>query len=1229
MAGPAAPALQRKPPARRPPLQAKLAVGPTGDRFEQEADRAAARIGSSAPAAMAAPPPTVSALGAQRAALPAKPGPERKDEPAVAPERRAQRKAAPTPAPAPAKEPEKRGLAQRKEKVKQEAPKKTAQADRAAGAAVGAEGGEAPAAAEAAIARMQAGAAPGLDPATRPAVEQAVGADLGDVRVHTGSAASAAAGALGARAFTVGRDMFFGQGQFRPATTEGKRLIAHEAAHTVQQSGGSAAARKIQRAPEGTVPQPVATTKTLAKASEGWAIDFSKSPGVLTVPRLELPRIAGALKGEANAAIGFNPTFAVPKAGKNPFTRNPQPKSRDERLPEAASKVWTKDLKTQTSGLQQALQKRIKEQPDAASLSDKAGASVYVLRPVKQAADKPEALLIGTIESLAGNDALLRPMVGKASGDPIGYQVDHILEDQLGGPDSVDNMFLLESTFNMSVGPALSARIIKTIETARAAAEAERVSQEKKGVKLEGTIPPEAQAVKKELTVVFSEVGEGKGFAKETSNYWSKPEVLAGAQLQHFKALNEKELIKSGFILEKGGNPTRINVFSTRTGGKIVPFEVKPGGKGLKPPDQFFEGLKISGPPVYVPLSAGTSGQDIIELPVEYKKETKSKKLATAKGVVKIRHDPELGFGGYVVGESLLSVLAGADFAPLSPIGFTEAGIGADGKLTASGLITASKSLIPGLQIPIIVEGDDVFVRFPVPDKALKFGPIEVNDVAVDIGVGGKGFFIAGSATVLVKDVGRGTIMARGENDGVTIAGKMALDLTFLDKAELDMNYKLATDELKAKGNFSVAKGKLPGVESGQVEITASRDTFGVTGTLNLGGVLKGSIVTVGYTPETGLVMEAKDLPLPVSKLPGVSDAKVTVRAVRAPETGEWVVSGGGKATLAAPGASGSLDLLFDGGAVDFGGRVEVAKGPASGWLQINGSNRTVDEEGKPVEGAPLGDLAIWGKGEATVAFGKVLTGTAGIEYTRDGRVIVVGRIAMPPTYDLFPRKDLSPAAPLFKFKTPDFPIWGVKVGPVGVGIFGFGYISLVSTAWVGPGQVRNAAVEGVIDLDKPAEATVKGTAQFYLPAYAGLRLDIGGGLKAQAAIAYAKGTIGVYATAGLLVENSFDITVNWSQATGLEVGATPKIRASPKFEAGITAKLAVGVDLGLFDIEKEWGPWDKKLAEFGPGMTLGASFPVAWSEAKGLDIDPSKVEIEKPNLDAPKLLKEGLMAVV
>ena len=64
------------------------------------------------------------------------------------------------------------------------------------------------------------------------------------MRIYTGGPAAEAAYAVNARAFTVGRDVVFGAGQYAPGTSEGKQLLAHELTHVVQQRGMG---RYIQR----------------------------------------------------------------------------------------------------------------------------------------------------------------------------------------------------------------------------------------------------------------------------------------------------------------------------------------------------------------------------------------------------------------------------------------------------------------------------------------------------------------------------------------------------------------------------------------------------------------------------------------------------------------------------------------------------------------------------------------------------------------------------------------------------------------------------------------------------------------------------------------------------------------------------------------------------------------------------------------------------------------------
>jgi uncharacterized protein DUF4157 len=57
------------------------------------------------------------------------------------------------------------------------------------------------------------------------------------VRVHTGSTADTLNTAVAARAFATGTDVYFAQGEYKPNTSDGDRLIAHELAHVVQQRG--------------------------------------------------------------------------------------------------------------------------------------------------------------------------------------------------------------------------------------------------------------------------------------------------------------------------------------------------------------------------------------------------------------------------------------------------------------------------------------------------------------------------------------------------------------------------------------------------------------------------------------------------------------------------------------------------------------------------------------------------------------------------------------------------------------------------------------------------------------------------------------------------------------------------------------------------------------------------------------------------------------------------------
>nr|WP_240547802.1 DUF4157 domain-containing protein [Paenibacillus lignilyticus] len=70
----------------------------------------------------------------------------------------------------------------------------------------------------------------------RKQLEDSFGADFSKVSIHTDNAADDLAKKVGARAFTTGNDIFFRQGEYKPATASGLQLLSHELTHIVQQN---------------------------------------------------------------------------------------------------------------------------------------------------------------------------------------------------------------------------------------------------------------------------------------------------------------------------------------------------------------------------------------------------------------------------------------------------------------------------------------------------------------------------------------------------------------------------------------------------------------------------------------------------------------------------------------------------------------------------------------------------------------------------------------------------------------------------------------------------------------------------------------------------------------------------------------------------------------------------------------------------------------------------------
>ena len=168
----------------RPVIQPKLTLGPVGDKYEQEADRVARQVVD-----------TISSSDRDTV--------QREED-----------------------EEEELNLEEEEEELR-----RMTDVSASGGADVGPD-------LESAIQRARGQGQPLSDRVRQP-MERAFGADFGGVRLHTDGQADSLNRSIQARAFTTGQDIFLRQGEYRPGSSDGQRLLAHELTHVVQQNGGA------------------------------------------------------------------------------------------------------------------------------------------------------------------------------------------------------------------------------------------------------------------------------------------------------------------------------------------------------------------------------------------------------------------------------------------------------------------------------------------------------------------------------------------------------------------------------------------------------------------------------------------------------------------------------------------------------------------------------------------------------------------------------------------------------------------------------------------------------------------------------------------------------------------------------------------------------------------------------------------------------------------------------
>ena len=1064
-----------------------------------------------------------------------------------------------------------------------------------------------------------------LSPEDRAFLEPRFGQDLSGVRIHTDGEAQRAAQRLSAKAFTVGRDIYFAPGKFAPQTSEGLHLLAHEVTHTLQQqpsgppkSPAPAAAGPTQ-APAGPGPAAPAAGKAAPGATgAGPTAPLTPAPGSV-VQRLPAPgpgidpATFGPDKGtldEGGKKITFDhvkiPSF------KNDATRGPLysaragsgqlKRPRNYRRAAVAvpdqKTVWENHM---ASGHQAAHETKLRQIAGGANNQH----PVQGDEPVVLKQKRGQQYFIGDVPTLAHN--LFRPTYNRG-GTTMYYHVDHIVELQLNGTNAIDNMELLHGPPNTQSGDKIQTEIVSKVNS---------FLRHLKGDPAYAPREDSVGAIKRDYDLVFQEARTGDAISVSEAQRWKKEEIEQGAHL------TTDLLEPSSFSQMGGGGTDRFFLFRGRGGGTPdaiaatgnVALDAAKSGKWFKP----FTTAAVA-------WSSGT-GEDAgtidFELPAGHKHW--SKEGATTGGRTTIKRFPNAPRAGYVDMTPVLAAARSMKKKGMSPIEMS-AVESTDNGLSSQGVIRASLPLIQGTAIDFEMTGDDIFFSktFDITDFKSIPPPLRISQssLTVEVGTAAPYFRVFGQADFEVDRLGRGYVAGSASAQGFDLEGKFAFDSRLFDPAEITLRYQ--NEQFSAEGRLGIKAGTVPGVQSATITARYGNEVFELTGTaqLNVPGVERAAL-GARYSEAEGL--EISGSATLSGSIPGIQGGELAARLRKKPD-GSWETFATGTARPALPVAA-SLTITYENGALTIEGTGEYNRGMLRGSMTLGATNRPLGDDGRPAAGAPGGDtFRAYGGGSVTIRFSPWLQGTVGIRLTPEGEVEVSGEVALPSALDLIPEKSYSRTLVSIGL---DIPIVGVAVAGQRIGIFATIRGSLTFNAGIGPGQLQDLALGVTYNPSREEDTRVHGRARLHVPAHAGLRLAIQGGIGAGIPIVSATAGLEIGGELGVEGALSAGVDVDWTPARGLVIDASAEIYAQPKLKFDVSGFVLVEADLLLTTIELYSKRWQLAALELGSNLRLGMRLPLHYEQGRDFDVSWDQVEFTIPDVDPADTLRQLIDRVV
>ncbi len=1035
-----------------------------------------------------------------------------------------------------------------------------------------------------------------LDQAARAFMEQRFGRDFSAVRIHVGPRGARAADALNARAFTYGEHIVFASGEYRPGTESGARLLAHELAHVAQQ-GAAPPHAGVRDTPARSRDESMAQTSAPASITRRPAVSNARvarpSASHTNAPPItrSAPSIARAKKPESNTPAEVK--IEVPSAGE---------------LGKVPFKVKRKDpTDGSITGLRTFVVDRLlvpsTKGPKAADLYN-AFADSGALTSTIKLADDPQAALwqkrAGTTQlqnrwldrfdwntdnadenwkKAGGGDAF--PKVGT-----ITCQMDHVVELQLGGNNTNENIQALDPDANQSSGGTIWAELSGLASAIGESKEFDTEGLEQVRFVFKKALPhgaAKAPAAKCKGTqptcIAVDQCAASVKVDKAKGGAATKPYVLATAAGHQTEMTVPKEFVDK----RVAGQSVAFTELGNNAAATLIP--------GL----------------LFVTLRHGEGKRDVIDASIDTRGKTRL----------------PIGFGAGETGKGRKGAQVTLNVAPRT-------GIVKLADATHARIKFYYDYLSPGEITKLTETENGIDFSGYIQPSVPMLGRLDVAYKSQD------------GSFALVKQIDPKSLKSPLPNAKITEAslslglaptlsaqGVLAFEYVPGGKRLLDAKLTASADEkgLRLKGDLNA---HLPGVEAtGTVEYSKDEGWKGGV-TAHAADLqkkfkwVKSGDVSVGFkSAAAGVAIDAQGTV--TLDLPRVTNASLTLRNAE----NRWMFKG--KGTFDIPrmnpvdlyieydgdhleaaldnvgfkykGLDAKLNVRYRDGRFSGKGSLEFSKGRAHGKLEI---------ELLPTE-------KFTGNGSVTILVREGVEATGTVALDKEEKLHVGGKLAFVKPIHLF--DGFGGEATLLKAGI-SIPIPGASIGPIGLKARIEGELS--AGYKIGPGEIRNASAEADFDpLEDDTNFSFKIGGQLWIGASAHITGSITGSVVLDVLVAEVSGNLTVSATAQLNGEVLSNVTLTYEKSVytmSADFAASLALAIRLALEASVRASAGIGP----FKVETE-KKWTLAQRTFDTGMKLGIAVkkPLTYSSDKGLDVPSvSDIEVTKPDLDPSTLLQ-------